>query len=627
MTSTLPEDHTTPESGPEAPALLLLGPPNGSWLDVVRPWIDESAIEEGINWSLRLPVALDGHGTSLHAKPGLEILLDAGKSVDRAGGVYFLEPPREWLARQLDLGQEDLDASGLVGRLIDSYEQALTWATTPGRVLMLDVRQAALEPRRLSALLGAAGIGDATVRQPPMRPSALASVLADAALRANLSLQTRFNALARLIPVADRSALGELPPDNALAEAVREWAELRRPPPRTGQVAGYSLTARALPSRQALEFERRLGLQTAFSLERSEAEHAAALRRERHLRGLLEVARHEMDSLLLDRLQSMSGPGVRVSPSASMSDEVTVDIGASHPGEPHAHLEVRCHGLRCGQRPVLPALDARLVVHHGRPGLVIFEEPALLEVFGSWQVSGEESGRRFMSIVPSDVAGAEMLSRLPSSPFRMILRLVRAMASRLAGTQTLAASSWRFAAELLIDQLTRLSPRLRYDAMRIDATSKQPLTECRFVFDTVDLIGQDFERLIVVARRSLQRAQWQFALRAETGTPLPPLLSWRLRPDGSPIDEQTIPATGDGGFRQQLRDWAALSQADRAAVRAVLDALQNPAVIARDLSQKDAVAAGTLRSAVLTAMRRAAWMNAALPVLTRLRARPRAHTA
>jgi predicted nucleic acid-binding Zn-ribbon protein len=84
--------------------------------------------------------------------------------------------------------------------------------------------------------------------------------------------------------------------------------------------------------------------------------------------------------------------------------------GTRHEVGEHQHLNYALKGItHLGRR--FSQLDVRIIEHRGNPGVVIMEPIAAERAFYAWERHGEENGRGFMLIIPTEKKGKEWLVR------------------------------------------------------------------------------------------------------------------------------------------------------------------------------------------------------------------------
>lgn len=93
---------------------------------------------------------------------------------------------------------------------------------------------------------------------------------------------------------------------------------------------------------------------------------------------------------------------------------------------PHNHLNVLLRHLQFGSS-TWPWVRIRLVEHHGRPGLVIFEPPGDAMPLQQWMRSGEENGMHYFLLVPENESGRQFLIQAPSTDIYVVYFLIKSL--------------------------------------------------------------------------------------------------------------------------------------------------------------------------------------------------------
>lgn len=326
-----------------------------------------------------------------------------------------------------------------------------------------------------------------------------------------------------------------------------------------------------------------------------------------------DAAKREADLLLLQlhqvqeelehyylawrELQDQSPP-----PSAAVTKNVEqVVLGTERLKPPHRELGLTLQSVRAGGR-VLGRVDARLVEHHGRPGVALFAAEGQPTPLMAWQPSGREEGRDYLLLVPADAPAAQRLQSMGRGDWELLLQLVDATVAVLEHMQSETARRWQVVAERLRRQLAALPARLRYD--RIEAAPAA---------DAPGAIDASFAPVSFGSREMAElRLRWwprpadggalELLLGADAATP--PLAHWPVEADGRWAPLWRLPL-GELARSEREHAWRALGAEDRALLLGVLDAL--PAVAQRasaalgaavgDASELRAAAALPLRTA------------------------------
>jgi hypothetical protein len=261
--------------------------------------------------------------------------------------------------------------------------------------------------------------------------------------------------------------------------------------------------------------------------------------------------------------------------------------GERHEGVQHRHLDYQlAYARQAGRR--WDRIDLRLVEHLGRAGLLIFHDGAGPAPLLAWSVCGEENGRPFMLLLPSDSPGRYQLDRLGRSDWRFVIAAVDWLASTLA-READRSDRWLGVARRLRRELAELPPRLRYDGVRVDLP--QPGSDGAV---TVVLTGSMFGARNFGELTLLWRAGGPLASSSELELQAPseccdrPLSSWPTNASGDPASSVVLPV-GACSAAARRRAWSVFAPIDGTLVLGLLDAL--PAMAARVASRSAEVSA------------------------------------
>ena len=129
--------------------------------------------------------------------------------------------------------------------------------------------------------------------------------------------------------------------------------------------------------------------------------------------------------------------------------------GISHEISDHQHINYRFCQVGLGER-VWDSLNVRLVEHHGKPGILIFENPmGELKPLDKWIPSGSESGLEFMLFIPDDKNGKKSLKKISKKDVILLAEL--SLMIHLENTQNArdGNSKWISISEKLYVKLRR----------------------------------------------------------------------------------------------------------------------------------------------------------------------------
>jgi hypothetical protein len=255
-----------------------------------------------------------------------------------------------------------------------------------------------------------------------------------------------------------------------------------------------------------------------------------------------------------------------------------IHLLGQHDRAPHLHLHFAVENVRSGARAIA-RLEVRLLDHLGRPGIAVFSTRSN-EALAAWHPTGDEAGRPFMALVPSDRQSRLLLERMGTADWQLVNHLAQAIQRYLGGEGSHLGARWQVAAARLCRQLIDMPPRLRYDRLQLG----------RVEIDGGLQLEVDFGR-VSYGDRLLDQVQLRWQAAGSAGKADTPSLRW-LRPEDLanvplaswPVGENgllaaafTLPVGGGGDARHKRQQWEALSAGDRALVLAVLDGLPGAA--------------------------------------------------
>jgi hypothetical protein len=372
------------------------------------------------------------------------------------------------------------------------------------------------------------------------------------------------------------------------ARCRRIWEQLHAATqPLAGQVGddilGFQL-AREVDGEALLQRYRELR-QRLRELDRAQAEAAATalaeLREENELLLLqLHQVQEELEHYFLEHRKLLEQSEAQQERAAELEDaalsEVRIaalEVGAAHDAPPHRGLDLGVRGLRCGQRQ-FDRLDLRLVEHRGRPGLALFQDGGAPPPLSAWQQTGEEAGRAFMLLVPSDAPSRAQLQLFPTTDWRLIEGLASLLAQRLAKQSDASIKAWSGVAQRLLTQLREMPPRLRYDDLQVQRVVDGEQESFEICFVNAVFGARRFERLRLRWRPS---AAAPLSLSCADAEGNPVALTVR------PLDERgcaaeicELPVGTRHDRANKARLWTDLHRDDRALLFSLIDAM--PAV-------------------------------------------------
>lgn len=270
-----------------------------------------------------------------------------------------------------------------------------------------------------------------------------------------------------------------------------------------------------------------------------------------------------------------------------------VELGSERDTPPHRELGFVLHGVQAGDR-LLQRVEARLVEHHGRPGLAFFESEGVPTPLMAWRAEGSEGERAYMLLVPTDEAARRVLQGLGTGDWQFVEGVAAAIARALEAADAAPAARWRVVATRLRRQLAELPERLRFDGLEVVAAK-------------AGVLDADFEQVSFGSRR-VARLRLRWRPQATDGTALellapeapgeaPALAAWPVDEGGAWCARWPVPSGSAG------QGWRALGRTDRELLLGLLDALPAVAHRAKALGLVDAGAADSLAEAASRPLR------------------------
>jgi len=239
-------------------------------------------------------------------------------------------------------------------------------------------------------------------------------------------------------------------------------------------------------------------------------------------------------------------------------------LGHAHDQKPHRHLNFTLEGANLGER-TLGNVPLRLVEHHGRPGLAIFQpsgaaEPPLYH----WKASGEENGQPYQLVVPQDPAGRDFLLAAPTSDLLLLRNGALILAAHLESSEDTASSpqkrDWSRVARFFAALTDDLTSRLHYDDIECTYEDRSPCIRLNHVW----LPGRYLGNLEFIWRDSSIIMQDTSALTA-----------WPRDTHGNPLAEAVFDLSPSADSRKQRALWSGLTDKDRQLMTLVASELPN----------------------------------------------------
>ncbi len=537
----------------QAPVVYITGTRPAAWLPIAQ------ALQGALQASGAVVVPMSGH----EGAGGQD-----GAAAVAADVIAFVDSPQRALAQWVASGD-----TGTALELLNTWRRSAAELLkrvhrNSGRCLLVDAAEAAAAPDALAR----------TVAQWHALAGAAQLELGEAASPDALCL-----ALARQLCSADAAAADLFEELNAASVLLDGAAS----PPQAGQAA----SAAPVDRYRALLAAEKDGAAAKAAVARIQAETAAD-------RAQAEAARQENEQLLLQlhrvqeeleryylQLQETKDTAVHAAwRGADHLARSVIHLQEQHDRAPHRHLHFAVENLRSGERE-LPRLEVRLLDHLGRPGIALFSSQPR-EALASWQATGGEAGRAFMTLVPSDLEGRQRLDRMGTADWQLVNHLAQSIQRWLSAEGAQLGARWQVTAARLCRQFGDLPLRLRYDRLQLERVASEGggegggggggAVELDILFGRVsygELLPDPLRLRWLAAKAGGTAGQpllrW---LRPEEPGNVP-LAAWPAGEDGLLAAAFDLPVGRSADALHKRQQWQALSAGDRALVLAVLDAL------------------------------------------------------
>jgi hypothetical protein len=274
------------------------------------------------------------------------------------------------------------------------------------------------------------------------------------------------------------------------------------------------------------------------------------------------LALHEVQDEF-ERFAADSGEARMGTPSRSPSPDLKIfDVEES---APHRHLRCELRGLKLPGRDVELA-EVRLIEHRLKPGLALFRQPTGEALLSIWQPDGNEDGRDFMLLIPTDTQGRRRVEQLATSDWRTVKAIARLLEASITAYAA-ATPRWRIVAARLSLQLDALPLRFRYDSVQA-APDDHDRSATVVRFGNVSFGDRDLAAVELRWMPANRVLEW---VAPGASDPLP-FGNWPVSESGLPTPRWRFPV-GAGASAHKRDQWQALSDVERQLVMSVLDAL------------------------------------------------------
>ena len=424
----------------QVPVVHMLGTQPPTWVPIAR------ALQQALEASGTVVVATPDRGAAgAYGGPAAE---------SSAQIIAFVDSPARALAQWVASG-----TTGTASAVLDDWRESARHLLQlvhreSGRCLLIDTAEAAAAPdalartvaRRHSSLLDTQLTVDGMTQ-----PDALCIALAQHLCSADAQCTTRSMSCMRPVPCSATTfglpAAELAAPDSPIHRYRALLASEDENERLTAQIAAQRAEREAL-SRSSVSAE----------IEASREENELLLLQLHRVQEQLEHY-YLQQKALEDASDRFGWRGV--SPFAQSA----IHLLGQHDRAPHLHLHFAVENVRSGAREIA-RLEVRLLDHLGRPGIAVFSTRSN-EALAAWHATGDEAGRPFMALVPSDRQSRLLLQRLGTADWQLVNHLAQAIQRYLGEEGSHLGARWQVAAARLCRQLIDMPPRLRYDRLQL----------------------------------------------------------------------------------------------------------------------------------------------------------------
>jgi len=218
-------------------------------------------------------------------------------------------------------------------------------------------------------------------------------------------------------------------------------------------------------------------------------------------------------------------------------------------------------------------LDLRLVEHHGNAGILIFEGPGPSPALHRWSPNGEESGRRFLLVVPQDHTSQTLLASVPASDLVFLHDAASKLLQQVATLETTDIHSlfWLQVAKRLLQHFHEIPNRIYYDSVKTTILpDSHGHSILRFELIHAYHAGRLFDFLPVQWDVSPSKIHIESAM----GKPVP-LLAWPINETREPAPEIVLDLANDSPDSPARLQWAKWLNHDRQLVSFIIQEFPN----------------------------------------------------
>lgn len=558
-------DDAAANRATQAPVVHMLGTQPPTWLPIAR------ALQRALEASGTVVVATPDRGAaSAYGGPAAE---------SKARIIAFVDSPARAVAQWVASGTTGT-ASAVLPDWRESAQHLLKLVhREPGRCLLIETAEAAAAPDALVRTVARwhSPLLDTRLTVDGMtQPDALCVALAQHLCSADTQYADLFDELH-----AATTVLGDNIGPPAAERAAPDPSIHRYRALLASEDEKAALAAQIAALRAEIEVAAQVAAQRAQSEALGRSSVVAEIEASREENELLLLQLHRVQEQLehyylqhkaWEDTSDRFGWG-----SAPRYAQSAIHLLGQHDRPPHLHLHFAVENVRSAAREIA-RLEVRLLDHLGRPGIAVFSTRPN-EALAAWQATGDEAGRSFMALLPSDHHSRLLLERMGTADWQLVNHLAQAIRRYLDGEGSHLGVRWQVAAARLCRQLIDMPSRLRYDRLQLGRVEIDGGHQLEVVFGRASYADRLLDQVQLRWRAAGSGGKADTAplhwLRPEDPTNVP-LAAWPAGEDGLLAAVFTLPV-GGGDARHKRQQWAALSAGDRALVLAVLDALPGAA--------------------------------------------------
>jgi chromosome segregation ATPase len=172
-----------------------------------------------------------------------------------------------------------------------------------------------------------------------------------------------------------------------------------------------------------------------------------------------------------------------------------VILGSRHEVGEHQHLNYTLRGIKHLGRK-FNQLDVRIVDHRGNPGILIFEPNPEERAFYGWTKTGEENGRKFMLVIPSDKWGKDFLIRCTTNDILLVKDITANINKELLKKQSLSNKKWEIMCSEILKSICINGMKLHYDDVVV-LDNKKNKHEIKIINPLIDFKIIEYNNIVI----------------------------------------------------------------------------------------------------------------------------------